>query len=151
MPGAAAVTPRELTDAAPQIESITARAVIAPLARPIRTAVGEIPAAPLVLIDVRTRRGRRRARLPLRLHARSRCAPLTQLRRRHRRGAAGRRSRRSTRMREFDRRFRLLGWQGFVGMAVSGLDMALWDALARAVDQPLAALLGGTPSAAAGL
>ena len=36
------------------------------------------------------------------------------------------------RMAEFDRRFRLLGWQGLVGMAVSGIDMALWDALARA-------------------
>ena len=49
-------------------------------------------------------------------------------------------------MAEFDRRFRLLGWQGLVGMAVSGIDMALWDALARAVDQPLVQLLGGKPT-----
>jgi mandelate racemase len=53
------------------------------------------------------------------------------------------------RMREFDRRFRLVGWQGLIGMAVSGLDMAFWDALARTLDQPMAALLGGAPIALA--
>jgi mandelate racemase len=44
-----------------------------------------------------------------------------------------------------DARFRLLGWQGLVGMAVSGLDMAFWDALGQAGDRPLAQLLGGSP------
>ena len=39
------------------IESLKARAVLAPLARPIRTASGTIPAAPLVLIDVATEQG----------------------------------------------------------------------------------------------
>jgi mandelate racemase len=41
------------------------------------------------------------------------------------------------------RRFRLLGTQGLVGMALSGLDMALWDALARLHGVPLVQLLGG--------
>ena len=44
-----------------------------------------------------------------------------------------------------DAKFRLLGWQGLVGMAVSGLDMAFWDALGQAADQPLVTLLGGSP------
>jgi mandelate racemase len=44
-----------------------------------------------------------------------------------------------------DAKFRLLGWQGLVGMAVSGLDMAFWDVLGQAAGQPLAALLGGSP------
>ena len=35
-------------------------------------------------------------------------------------------------------------WQGLVGMAVSGLDMAFWDALGQAAGQPLATLLGGS-------
>jgi mandelate racemase len=39
------------------IAGVTAKAVVAPLARPVRTAVGTIPAAPLVLIDVTTREG----------------------------------------------------------------------------------------------
>jgi mandelate racemase len=41
------------------------------------------------------------------------------------------------------RRFRLLGTQGLVGMALAGIDMALWDALARLQDTSLARLLGG--------
>jgi mandelate racemase len=44
-----------------------------------------------------------------------------------------------------DAKFRLLGWQGLVGMAVSGLDMAFWDALGQVAGQPLASLLGGSP------
>jgi mandelate racemase len=40
-------------------------------------------------------------------------------------------------------RFRLLGTQGLVAMALSGIDMALWDALARARNSSLFALLGG--------
>src|SRR5262245_7114902 len=39
------------------IRSLTARAVVAPLARPLRTASGEIPASPLLLIDIATREG----------------------------------------------------------------------------------------------
>ena len=39
------------------IETVTVRTVMAPLSRPLRTAVGEIPAAPLVLIDLHTREG----------------------------------------------------------------------------------------------
>jgi mandelate racemase len=41
------------------------------------------------------------------------------------------------------RRFRLLGTQGLVGMALAGIDMALWDALARLHETSLARLLGG--------
>jgi mandelate racemase len=48
-------------------------------------------------------------------------------------------------MAAMDAKFRLLGWQGLVGMAVSGLDMAFWDALGRVADKPLATLLGGSP------
>jgi len=41
------------------------------------------------------------------------------------------------------RRFRLLGTQGLVGMALAGIDMALWDALARSHNTSLVRLLGG--------
>jgi mandelate racemase len=41
------------------------------------------------------------------------------------------------------RRFRLLGTQGLVGMALSAIDMALWDALARTRETSLLTLLGG--------
>ena len=41
------------------------------------------------------------------------------------------------------KRFRLLGTQGLVGIAISAIDMALWDALARSHDTSLIRLLGG--------
>ena len=41
------------------------------------------------------------------------------------------------------KRFRLLGTQGLVGMAMAAVDMALWDALARRGGQSLVRLLGG--------
>ena len=40
-------------------------------------------------------------------------------------------------------RFRLLGTQGLTGMAISGINMALWDALARVHNVSLLVLLGG--------
>jgi mandelate racemase len=41
------------------------------------------------------------------------------------------------------KRFRLLGTQGLVGMAIAGIDMALWDALARSRSTSLVRMLGG--------
>src|SRR5260370_2661469 len=41
------------------------------------------------------------------------------------------------------KRFRLLGTQGLVGMALAAIDMALWDALARCHNTSLVRLLGG--------
>jgi len=42
--------------------------------------------------------------------------------------------------------FRLLGTQGLLGMALAGIDMALWDARAKACGVPLVTLLGGEPT-----
>ena len=41
------------------------------------------------------------------------------------------------------RRFKLIGVQGIVRMAMAGFDVACWDALALAADKPLVTLLGG--------
>jgi mandelate racemase len=46
---------------------------------------------------------------------------------------------------KLQRQFRLLGSKGLAGMAMAGIDMAAWDALARAQAMPLARLLGGVP------
>jgi mandelate racemase len=125
------------------IKGVTARPVIAPLARPVRTAMGTIPAAPLVLIDIATREG-----VTGKAYVFA-CTPpaLAAL---HRLildiGAelVGKPAAPQELMRHFDRRFRLIGWQGLIGMALSGIDMALWDALGRAAGLAVAQLLGGT-------
>ncbi len=123
------------------VRSLTARPVIVPLERPIRTAVGTIPAAPLVLIDLMTEEG-----VPGRAYifgyTPMALAPLVRLLsdmepQLQRKPAAP-----VERMRDFTRMFRLLGRQGLVGMALSGIDMALWDAQGRALGVPVARLLG---------
>jgi mandelate racemase len=43
------------------------------------------------------------------------------------------------------RRYTLIGVQGIVRMAMAGLDVACWDALALAAGMPLASFLGGRP------
>jgi mandelate racemase len=43
------------------------------------------------------------------------------------------------------RQFRLIGAQGVIWMAMAGLDVACWDALAQAAGMPLVTFLGGVP------
>jgi mandelate racemase len=131
-------------EAAPTIRDIKARAVNVPLARPIRTAVGTIPSAPLVLIDVATAESVV-GRSYIFAYTPPALAPLARLVEAIGDEFKGKAVLPVERMRDFDRRFRLLGWQGLVGMAVSGLDMAFWDAMARSTGWPLVRLLGGEP------
>ena len=46
---------------------------------------------------------------------------------------------------KLSRQFRLIGAQGVIWMAMAGLDVACWDALAQAASMPLVVFLGGTP------
>ncbi|HWP26263.1 MAG TPA: enolase C-terminal domain-like protein [Xanthobacteraceae bacterium] len=46
---------------------------------------------------------------------------------------------------KLSRRFALIGVQGIVRMAMSGFDIACWDALAQAAGMPLATFLGAKP------
>jgi len=125
------------------IRDVRARAVIAPLQQPIRTAVGTIPSAPLVLIDITTEQGIF-GRSYIFGYTTTALVPLVSLIDAIAFELKGKSVAPVERMREFDRRFRLVGWQGLIGMAVAGLDMAFWDATARALDQPVVGLLGGT-------
>src|SRR5882757_8988117 len=126
------------------IRSIKARAVIAPISRPVRNAFGVIEAAPLVLIDIETDQGIT-GRSYIFAYAKLTLAPLVHLIEQIGRDLAGRAIAPFDLMALMDAKFRLLGWQGLVGMAVSGLDMAFWDALGQLAGQPLARLLGGSP------
>jgi mandelate racemase len=128
----------------PAIRSVKARAVIAPISRPVKNAFGVIEAAPLVLIDVATDRGIT-GRSYIFAYAKLTLAPLVHLIEQIGRDLTGRAIAPFDLMAAMDAKFRLLGWQGLVGMAVSGLDMAFYDALGQAAGQPVAELLGGSP------
>jgi mandelate racemase len=127
----------------PAIRSVKASAVIAPIARPVRNAFGVIEAAPLVLIDVATDQGMTGHSYVFG-YSRITLKPLVLLIEEIGRDLEGKPVGPFDLMKIVDAKFRLLGWQGLVGMAVSGLDMAFWDALGRIAGKPLVELLGGS-------
>jgi len=125
-----------------KINSVRARPALVPFKRPPVSASGTLPTAPLVLIDLETNGGivgrayvfgyapwtvkpilvcldamaemiKGDALAPLEIEAKLR------------------------------KRLTLLGTPGLVGIALAGIDMCAWDALAQAHAVPLAKLLGG--------
>jgi mandelate racemase len=133
-----------MSTATATIRSVKARAVVAPISRPVKNAFGVIEAAPLVLIDVVTDQGVT-GRSYIFAYAKLTLAPLVHLIEQIGNDLTGKAVAPFDLMAGMDAKFRLLGWQGLVGMAVSGLDMAFWDALGQLAGQPLASLLGGSP------
>jgi mandelate racemase len=126
-----------------RITGLRARAVNVPLQYPVKTAVGTVATSPLVLIDLQTNANvtgtsylftyTPLALKPVRqmveeLAAVVKDMPLApyaidQL---------------------MQSRFRLIGHTGVIRMATAGIDMAVWDALAKLHGLPLVELLGGT-------
>jgi|SRR5271169_5040797 len=124
------------------IDSIAARGVLVPMSRPLRTAAGDVPAAPLVLVDVRTKEGivgcsYAFGYTPLLLRA------LVQFLHDLAPALVGQAVSPRQCMRRLAQQLKLVGMQGVIGMAIGALDQALWDALGRAADLPVAVLLGG--------
>ena len=125
----------------PTITSIRTTPVLAPLPRPVRTASGNIDQFPLVLIDVNTDAevvGRAYAQvyLPeLLLALEQAVASLAGM-------AVGLPLVPRDVHAHLLRRCRLFGMKGLLGVALGGLDMALWDAWARGRSAPLARALG---------
>jgi len=127
----------------PAIRGVKARAIVAPISRPVRNAFGKIDVAPLVLIDVATDQGVT-GRSYIFAYATVALKPLVHLIDEIGKELVGRAIAPFDLMSAMDARFRLLGWQGLVGMAVSGLDMAFWDGLGKIAGKPLVELLGGS-------
>src|SRR6185369_9324958 len=132
-----------MSKSVPAIRSIKARGLVVPIARPVKTAFTTIDAAPMVLIDVETDQGIT-GRSYIFAYAKLTLKPLVHLIEEIGRDLTGKAIAPFDLMAAMDAKFRLLGWQGLVGMAVSGLDMAFYDALGQAAGRPLAELLGGS-------
>ncbi len=126
------------------IRDLAIRSVMVPLARPLVTRIVTIARAPLLLLDLQTEEGitgrtylfgyipRGNAYLAallvdiLALCKGDRVAPVAL----HAKATKG---------------LTLMGHEGLAAMAISGFDMACWDALAQAAGLPLATLLGAAP------
>jgi mandelate racemase len=124
------------------VASIKVRAVSVPLEVPVKTAAGEVTHAPLVLVDVTTGNGFVGKSYvftytPLALK------PVCDLATGLAQTLIGRPLAPLDAEAALTGKLRLLGPTGLLAIAVSAIDMACWDALARSVSLPLARLLGG--------
>jgi mandelate racemase len=128
-------------DSPPTIQALQVRAVRVPMTEPHRTASGVVAESPLVLTDVITDAGVTGHSMvftytPVALQ------PTAELIRNIEPLVKGEALAPAAIEQQLASRFRLLGTQGLVGMALAAIDMALWDALARVHLLPLVRLLG---------
>jgi mandelate racemase len=128
-----------------RIEAIRVRPVAAPMKRPLATSTGKLTQAALLLIDLQTDQGivgrsylfgfGRQSNLPPVAKAVEAMAEMVK-------GDA-------VAPFEIEKKLRagytLLGVHNIILFAMSGIDMAAWDALAQSLRQPLVRLLGGVP------
>ena len=124
-------------------ESIEVRSVSIPMKRPIVAKVGTFTEWPFILIDVKTREGIiGRSYLEPYLHDAIRYVgpALLDLAAKFQ----GRQLAPLDLFRDSIGALHLLGRQGVSMIATAGLDMAIWDALAKAAGLPLAEMLGGS-------
>jgi mandelate racemase len=124
-------------------KSLRVTPVSVPLSNPVRTASGTMTEAPLALIDILSEEGVE-GRTYLFTYTPLVLKPICQLLENLAPLLQGTSLSPLNVERTLGARFRLLGSTGLVGMALAGIDMAVWDALARAADLPLVRLLGGT-------
>lgn len=136
---------------APRIPSLTfrslrARAVVLPLARPVVARIATITEWPLILIDLTTEEG---------IVGRSYLEPYTTKTLKYLVPALvdfgamlhGHRVAPVELHALARKSLHFVGYGGMAAIAVSGLDMAAWDALAKAAGLPLCELLGGSVGA----
>ena len=124
-------------------ESVQVRAVAIPMRRPIVSKVGTYREWPFILIDLHTKEG---------IVGRSYLEPYLKNAIRYVGPAIldlaetfkGRRLAPLDQFRDAMGTMHLLGRQGVSLIAAAGLDMAIWDAFAKAAGLPLAELLGGS-------
>ena len=125
------------------VRSITARAIVLKLKRPVVARIATLFEWPVILIDLLTEEG---------ITGRSYLEPYVVKSMRYLVPALHDlgdmlKGRRLAPIELFDaarKSLHFVGYEGLSMIAASGLDMAAWDALAKAANQPLCVLLGGT-------
>src|SRR5262245_57458739 len=130
-----------------KIQSIQVRAVAVPMKRPLQTSIAAVSVAPLLLIDLQTDAGivgRSYLFSPAKPHV----AAIAELVKAMAEMVKGDQVAPLDIEKKLRARHALLGVHNIVLFAMSGIDMAAWDALGQALGQPVATLLGGKPQPA---
>jgi mandelate racemase len=127
-----------------KIRDIRVRAVAAPMRRPLATSAGTVSVAALLLLDLQTDGGivGRSYLFAIGKHNLAPIAALVDAMAGMLKGDALAPLDIEKKLRS---RYALLGVHNIVLFAMSGIDMAVWDALGQALGQPLARLLGAAP------
>jgi mandelate racemase len=130
-----------------KIQAIRARPVAAPMKRPLATSSGKLAESALLLLDLQTDQGIVGRSYLFGFGRRNNLPPVAKV------------IEAMSEMLEGDpvvpfdiekklrARYTLLGVHNIILFAMSGIDMAAWDALAQSQRQPLVRLLGGAPKA----
>ena len=133
------MTPERLT-----VRAVRTTAVEVPMRHVLGTSQAAVRAAPLLLIDLETDEGVT-GRSYLFCYTPAAASAMAALLADIERATKGERAVPLELWKKLTRRYTLIGVQGIVRMAMSGFDVACWDALAIAAGVPLAVLLGGAP------
>src|SRR4051794_13600974 len=125
------------------LKSFTARPLLLPLSRPVVARIGRFDHWPVIAIDLQTEEGivGRSYLEPYVTSSMRAIVPMIEDL------CAARVGRPLVPLDDFQsarKTLNFVGYEGVAMIAVSGIDMAIWDALAKAAEMPLAVLLGGT-------
>jgi mandelate racemase len=125
-----------------RIRAVQARAVAAPMKRPLATSMGKLAEAALLLLDLQTDEGvvGRSYLFGVGKHNLAPIAKLVEAMAEMLKGDALAPFEIEKKLRA---RYTLLGVHNIVLFAMSGIDMAAWDALAQSLGEPLVNILGG--------
>ena len=127
----------------PTVRSVVVRCVDAPMAMPLHTSSGALTSAPLVLIDLETSAGTV-GRAYLFAFTRANLKPIAALVEAMGELISGHPVAPFEIERTIRQKYGLLGVHNVVLIAMSGIDMAVWDAHAQHLGEPLVRVLGGT-------
>ena len=128
-----------------KIRRIRARPVAAPMKRPLATSTGSLTTSALLLLDLETDAGVVGRSYLFGLGGRHNLPPIAKLVEAMAEMVTGDEVAPLELERKLRARYTLLGIHNIVLFAMSGIDMAAWDAYAQSLGQPLVRLLGAVP------
>ena len=127
-----------------KIQSISVRAVVVPMRRPLKTSTGAVSVAPLLLVDLKTNSGIV-GRSYLFAISKAHLKPLAAAVEAMAEMISGDALAPFEIEKKLRARYTLLGVHNIVLFAMSTIDMCAWDALGQALGQSVVRLLGGEP------
>ena len=126
------------------VRGISSTGVEVPMTIPLGTSRGAITKAAFLLVDLQTEEGIT-GRAYLFCYVREAAPAVAKFLEEVLRVTKGERVAPVELWSKLSKRFALIGVQGIVRMAMSGFDVACWDALAQAAGMPLSGLIGAKP------